>query len=380
MVQKNSPKGEFFCVKLIPMKELVAKITDIKDRIAQAIISLKLTELEEELDVLDEQSKKSGFWDERETAQETMQKIDSLKKVIMPWRKMETEATEMMELAASLTEGDSMIAEIEEQLAKTEIELAAHETEIYLSGKYDKLPAILSIFAGAGGVDAQDWAEMLLSMFLKYAERKDFKANVISKTDGAEAGIKNATIEISGAFAYGLLRSERGVHRLVRISPYDADKARHTSFALVEIIPEITEVDMEIPESDIRIDTYRASGHGGQGVNTTDSAVRLTHIPTGATVSVQNERSQLQNKATALKILKARVQAIKDSEREKELKIIRGDNMSAEWGSQIRSYVIHPYQMVKDHRTGQETSDTQGVLNGELDEFIEAYLKGNDKT
>jgi peptide chain release factor 2 len=362
------------------MKELVAKITDIKDRIAQAIISLKLTELEEELDVLDEQSKKSGFWDERETAQETMQKIDSLKKVIMPWRKMETEATEMMELAASLTEGDSMIAEIEEQLAKTEIELAAHETEIYLSGKYDKLPAILSIFAGAGGVDAQDWAEMLLSMFLKYAERKDFKANVISKTDGAEAGIKNATIEISGAFAYGLLRSERGVHRLVRISPYDADKARHTSFALVEIIPEITEVDMEIPESDIRIDTYRASGHGGQGVNTTDSAVRLTHIPTGATVSVQNERSQLQNKATALKILKARVQAIKDSEREKELKIIRGDNMSAEWGSQIRSYVIHPYQMVKDHRTGQETSDTQGVLNGELDEFIEAYLKGNDKT
>jgi peptide chain release factor 2 len=357
------------------MKALLERIISIKDKVADAILSLKLAEKEEELDLLEQTSRASDFWNDSDTAQKTMQKIDSLKKVISPWRTLETEASELMELMVSLTENDPMVSDIEKKTEELEKELASHESDIYLSGKYDSMPAILSIYAGAGGVDAQDWAEMILSMYLKYFERKGFAATVISKTDGTEAGIKNASIEVVGPFAYGLLKSERGVHRLVRISPYDADKARHTSFALVEVIPEITEIELDIPESDIKIDTFRASGHGGQGVNTTDSAVRLTHIPTGATVSVQNERSQLQNKQTALKILKSRVQAITDSEREKELKIIRGENMANEWGSQIRSYVIHPYQMVKDHRTNVETSDTQGVLGGDLDEFISAYLK-----
>lgn len=363
------------CVKIFEMKETIEKLTEIKNRVADAILSLKLGEKEQELEMLEAETKSPDFWNDSEIAQGVMQKIDGFKKIIGPWRKMEADATDLLEIAATIAEGDDLAAEITEKTTALESELAGHETEVYLSGKYDSLNAVLSIFAGAGGVDAQDWAEMLLTMYLKYFEQKGFGATVISKTEGGEAGIKSASIEVSGPFAYGMLRSERGVHRLVRISPYDADKARHTSFALVEVIPEITETDFDIPESEIKVDTFRASGHGGQGVNTTDSAVRLTHVPTGITVSVQNERSQLQNKATALKILKARVQTLKDSERDKELRIIRGENMANEWGSQIRSYVIHPYQMVKDHRTGYETSDTQGVLGGDLDQFIESYLK-----
>jgi peptide chain release factor 2 len=359
------------------MKELIERITRIKSSVAEAIINLKLSEKEMELDVLEEETKRPGFWEDSDTARLTMQKVDGFKKIVNPWRHLEKEASELLELLAGLKEEDDMVAEISTQVTALEEELKSHETEIYLGGKYDQLPAILSIFAGAGGVDAQDWAEMVLTMYLKFAEKHGFEATVVSKSEGSEAGIKAASIEINGPLAYGLLKSERGVHRLVRISPYDADKARHTSFALVEVIPEITETDLNIPDSEIKVDTYRASGHGGQGVNTTDSAVRLTHLPTGATVSVQNERSQLQNKNTAMKILKARVQIILDSEREKELKIIRGENMANEWGSQIRSYVIHPYQMVKDHRTGIETSDTQGVLAGDLDEFITGYLKDN---
>lgn len=357
------------------MKQLIDRLTEIKSRVADAILSLKLAEKEEELDLLEAESKKPEFWNDSDNAKLTMQKIDILKKVIRPWRELEKDASELLEILATVKEGDSILADVEKRTAELEKVLAEHETDVYLSGKYDSLPAVLSVYAGAGGVDAQDWAEMLLSMYLKYSERKGFTSTIVSKTSGGEAGIKSVSVEVSGPYAYGLLKSERGVHRLVRISPYDADKARHTSFALVEVIPEITDVDLDIPESDIKVDTFRASGHGGQGVNTTDSAVRLTHIPTGVTVSVQNERSQLQNKQTALKILKARVQTLHDSEKEKELKIIKGDNMSAEWGSQIRSYVIHPYQMVKDHRTGIETSDTQGVLSGNLDQFIESYLK-----
>jgi len=359
------------------MKELIEQLIDIKNRIADAILALKLTEKESELDVLEEESRKSTFWENKELAQETTQKINSLKQIAGPWRKMENDASDLLELLETVKENDSIIKEIEAKKSELERELESHETETYFSDKYDSLNAILSIYSGAGGVDAQDWAEMLLSMFLKYAVKHKLTTTIIHLASGSEAGLKNVSVEIKGPFAYGLLKSERGVHRLVRISPYDADKARHTSFALVEVIPEIEKTDMEIPESELRVDTFRASGHGGQSVNTTDSAVRITHIPTKTTVSVQNERSQLQNRQTAMKILKSRLQTLKDSETEKELKIIKGEQMSAEWGSQIRSYVIHPYQMVKDHRTNIETSDAQSVLNGDLDQFVEAYLKTN---
>lgn len=357
------------------MKEVKEKLIDIKKRISDAIITLKLTEKESELDVLEAESQKMNFWEDQVNAKLVMQKVNSLKQVINPWRQLERTAADLLEMLDASSEPDELFDEISDQVSKIEKELESKETETYLSGKHDQDNAILSIFAGAGGVDAQDWAEMLLSMYLKYAEKKGFQKNIISLSAGQEAGVKSVSVEITGPFAYGMLKSEGGVHRLVRISPYDADKARHTSFAMVEVVPEIEATSVDIPESDIKVETFRASGHGGQSVNTTDSAVRLTHIPTGTVVICQNERSQLQNKAKAMQVLRARVQVIKESERDKEIKIIRGDNLSAEWGSQIRSYVLHPYQMVKDHRTEAETSNTDAVLNGDLDLFVEAYLK-----
>jgi peptide chain release factor 2 len=357
------------------MKELKEKLFLIKKRVGEAILNLKLAEKEGELEMLEETSKKTDFWENQETAKQTLQKINTLKEMIGPWRKIETTATDLLEMAEEISEEDELVNDIKKQAAELESELEHHETEAYLGGKYDALGAVLSIYAGAGGADAQDWAEMLLSMLLKYSTSHNLATNIIHLTPGSEAGVKSVSVEVSGPFAYGLLKSERGVHRLVRISPFDADKARHTSFALVEVIPEIEAADLTLPETDLKIETFRASGHGGQSVNTTDSAVRITHVPTGITVSVQNERSQMQNKAVAMKILKARIATEREAEREKELKIIRGESMANEWGSQIRSYVLHPYQMVKDHRTGEETSDTTGVLNGELDKFVEAYLK-----
>lgn len=361
------------------MKDLAEKLVDIKNRIADAILALKLTEKETELDILEEETKKADFWNDRENARNITQKINALKQITEPWRKIEKEATELFELLSVTKENEKdIVKDIDAKVRELEKQLKEHETETYFSGKYDGMNAVLSIYSGAGGVDAQDWAEMLLSMFLKYTARKKLEATIIHLSPGGEAGIKSVSVEVKGPFAYGFLKSERGVHRLVRISPFDADKARHTSFALVEVIPEIERTDLEIPESEIKIDTFRASGHGGQSVNTTDSAVRITHIPTKTVVSVQNERSQLQNRQTAMKILKARLQALKEAEHEKELKIIKGESMSAEWGSQIRSYVIHPYNMVKDHRTGTETSNTQAVLTGDLDQFVEAYLKSSE--
>lgn len=347
----------------------------MKKRIDDAVISLKLDEKESELDLLEEESQKETFWEDRENSQKVLQKINSLKSLAQPWRKMEHDINDLLSLLETANEDDEILPNVKDDLDSVNTELKRHESETYLGGKYDTENALVSIYAGAGGVDAQDWAEMLLGMFVKYAERKGLKAEITSLSEGTEAGLKNVTIEITGPNAYGLFKSEGGVHRLVRISPYDADKARHTSFALVEVIPEIEDTSTVIPETELKTDTYRASGHGGQSVNTTDSAVRITHIPTGTVVTCQNERSQLQNKDRAMKILKSRLATLREAEREAELKIIKGDNLSAEWGSQIRSYVLHPYQMVKDHRTSVETSDTKGVLEGDLDLFVESYLK-----
>ena len=287
------------------------------------------------------------------------------------------EAKEFGKLAIEEDDKESLAA-----LAKSAETLKARfeklEFTTLMDSEYDTSDAIIAIHAGAGGTEAQDWAEMILRMFTRYAESKNWKVKILDKSDGAEAGIKSVTISVQGRYAYGHFKAEAGVHRLVRISPFDADKQRHTSFALAEVLPDLGELEeTEIDPKDIRIDTFLASGHGGQGVQTTYSAVRITHLPTKIVASCQNERSQLQNKETAMRILQARLHAVYMKEREEEKKKLRGEFTSAEWGNQIRSYVLHPYRLVKDHRTKYETQDTEKVLDGDLDRFIEEYLRFN---
>jgi len=265
------------------------------------------------------------------------------------------------------------------ELAESEADLDELEQEVFYSGGHDNASAYLSVHAGAGGTEAQDWASMLLRMYQRYAEKEDYKLQLLDKTDGEEAGIKSATVLMKGYRAYGNLKGENGVHRLVRISPFDADKARHTSFALVEVVPEVEKSELEIKSDDIRIDVYRAGGHGGQGVNTTDSAVRITHLPTKIVVTCQNERSQLQNKLQAMKILQGKLQLLEDEKRRIAAQNIKGEPILASWGNQIRSYVLQPYQLVKDTRSDYETSAVKDVLDGELEGFIEAYLKHSYK-
>lgn len=280
-------------------------------------------------------------------------------------------------------EGDEDTArEVGEQLDGLSRSLLELETRVLLSGEYDGRDAVVTVHAGAGGTDSQDWAEMLLRMLLRWAERRGFKVDVHDEQEGDEAGIRSATFTVHGTRAYGLLHGDRGVHRLVRISPFDAQSRRHTAFASVDVVPVLDEVEEEIavPDDDLRVDVYRSSGPGGQGVNTTDSAVRLTHLPTGLVVSCQNERSQLQNKATALTLLKAKLAELERSKREAELASVRGEQRDVAWGSQIRSYVLHPYQMVKDHRTGHESGNTAALLDGDLDDFIAAYLQWRVKS
>ena len=270
-----------------------------------------------------------------------------------------------------------MASGLDTEMASLEKEFGRLRTSLLFSGPYDERNAIISISAGAGGTEATDWAEMLLRMYLRWAQRHRFATEILDQLEGEEAGLKSATVAVDGRYAYGNLRAERGVHRLVRISPYDSQKRRHTTFALVEVLPEVaddTEVG-EIPEDELRIETFRSQGAGGQHVNKTDSAVRLTHIPTGITAQSQNERSQHQNRESAMKILKARLLERRVEEREKELSVLRGEHVEAGWGNQIRSYVLHPYQMVKDHRTDYETSATTDVLDGDLDGFMLAELE-----
>ncbi len=286
-----------------------------------------------------------------------------------------SDAEVLWELAAG--ENDEGVAqEAADELSTLEEELGSLEVVALLSGDFDDHPAILEVHAGEGGTDSQDWAEMLLRMYLRWAERRSFKAEIVAATEGEEAGLKSATVTVEGRFAYGLLATERGVHRLVRISPFDSAKRRHTSFASIDVTPEVEEdVDIEISPDDLRIDTYRSSGAGGQHVNVTDSAVRITHIPTGIVVSCQNERSQMQNRAVAMRILKSRLLARAREERETEIRALAGEKRDIGFGSQIRSYVLHPYQMVKDHRTGIEVGNVQAVLDGDLGRFIEAELR-----
>jgi peptide chain release factor 2 len=319
-----------------------------------------------------------SFWDDREKAVEISKEVEDLDDEISKWEELKKEITELEELVAvAQREGDTSI---EEEAYKKYEELkekfAKLEFFVLFSEKYDKNNAILSIHAGTGGIEAQDWAEMLERMFLRFVEKKNWKVILVDRNVGTEAGIKSATYKVEGRWAYGFLKSESGVHRLVRISPFDAEQMRHTSFALVEVIPELPEAEeIRIKNEDLRIDVFRASGPGGQSVNTTDSAVRIVHKPTNITVSCQTERSQHQNKETALKILKSKLYKLQEEEKEKEELKLRGKLEKAEWGKQIRSYVMQPYKMVKDHRTNYEIQDVEAVLDGELEGFMEAYLR-----
>ncbi len=296
------------------------------------------------------------------------------------WEKLRSSTAELFDFTKLVVEEDAdnpeVDADIGRQLAELQKTFASLEFTTLMGEQYDENDAIVAIHAGAGGTDAQDWAEMLMRMYLRYAERKGWTVKMMDESRGGEAGIKSAMFSVSGRYAYGYFKAEAGVHRLVRLSPFNSDQLRQTSFALLEVLPDLGDIEeVKIDPKDIRIDTYLAGGHGGQGVQTTYSAVRITHMPSGLVVTCQNERSQTQNKETAMRILRARLHKLYLEERAAEKKKLRGEFTSAEWGNQIRSYVLHPYQMVKDHRTKHETADTRGVLDGDLDPFVEAYLK-----
>jgi len=331
---------------------------------------------------LEQTAAEKDFWSDPQKASKVMQELEELRGIIKTLSDLETELSEIKDLSEIISEdetgSENEEADLQKKLVEVEEKINKLEFKTLLGGEYDRSDAILDIHSGAGGVDAQDWAEMLLRMYLRFAEKNKFKAKIVDETRGQEAGIKSVTVEISGPYAYGNLKSEGGVHRLVRLSPYNSDNLRQTSFALVEIMPVIEDLkEVVINPADIRVDVYRSSGAGGQSVNTTDSAVRITHLPSGIVATCQNERSQMQNKEQAMKILKAKLHQKYLADMEKEKAGLRGVSVSAEWGSQIRSYVLHPYKLVKDHRTKHETANAEAVLEGNLDEFIEAYLRFN---
>jgi peptide chain release factor 2 len=336
------------------------------------VITFDPEALERRIAELEEELGKPGFWDDQQHAAQVSAEHARLTRRLERYRGLTQEYHDAQELLAM---DDDMAAEIEASIAPLREELDRLQEDALFSGEYDAGDALVTIHAGTGGTDAQDWAEILLRMYLRWAQRRGFATELLEASPGEEAGLKSATFTVKGENAYGILKAERGVHRLVRLSPFDQAHRRHTSFAQVIVSPLLAEdVDVEIDESDLRIDTYRASGAGGQHVNKTDSAVRITHIPTGIVVQIQNERSQSSNKQTALRVLRSRLVELEQEKREEELAKERGSSQQADFGSQIRSYVLHPYQLVKDHRTEYETGNTQAVLDGDLDEFVREYL------
>lgn len=355
------------------MQPLLERIQALKIKLDEAYEQLNVPAKAEELAVIDEQLASSEVWNNIERAQGLSKQAASLRAQIEPWQTLRLQTTDIAEF---MTIGDSsMLPEFEDQLAALETNLENLKKDLLFRGQYDDHAAILKLSAGVGGTDAQDWCEMLERMYLRWAEKAGMKVELIERSTGEEAGIKSATYSISGPYAYGKLQGEHGVHRLVRLSPFNSDNLRQTSFALVEAMPEIDAPDeVQLDEKDLKIDVYRAGGHGGQSVNTTDSAVRVTHLPTNTVVAIQNERSQLQNKETALKILRGKLAQMLADQHAASLADLRAGE-SASWGAQIRNYVLHPYQLVKDTRTKYEDKDTSGVLDGKIDGFIDAYLE-----
>jgi len=355
------------------MQPAQKRAEQLKTAIAEAWDRLHLDRKQAELAAIDEQLATSDVWSDSEKAQLLSKQAAALRGQIDPWVTLQTQLSDTGELLA--LEDESLLPELEKQLQLLEDRYEELSTALLFDGDYDEHNAIVRLSAGVGGTDAQDFTEMLERMYLRWAEKAGMEARIIERSTGEEAGIKSAVLEISGSYAYGKLKSEHGVHRLVRLSPFNSDNLRQTSFALVEVLPQIdTPDEVEINESDLKIDVYRAGGHGGQSVNTTDSAVRVTHVPTGIVVAIQNERSQLQNRETAMKILRSKLAQLQLEQHAESISELRAGE-SANWGSQIRNYVLHPYSLVKDTRTKYEERDTQGVLDGKIDGFIEAYLK-----
>lgn len=358
------------------MQPLLKRLEPLQADIDAAYTRLKVADKERKLTELDGQLADPDIWHNPDNAQNISKQAASLRSTIEPWQTLHAQAHDIQELMA--LGDDSLAGEFDQQITAMEQELARLKKDLLFDGAYDDHAAILKLSAGAGGTDAQDWAEMLERMYLRWGEKAGMKTELIERSTGEEAGIKSSTITFTGPYAYGKLRSEHGVHRLVRLSPFNADNLRQTSFALAEVMPEIDAPDeVVIDEKDLKIDVYRAGGHGGQSVNTTDSAVRITHLPTNIVVAIQNERSQLQNKETAMKILRSKLAQLQLEQHVSDMKELKGESKEAAWGNQIRNYVLHPYTLVKDTRTKHEDRDTQGVLDGKLDDFMTSYLENN---
>jgi len=356
------------------LEELTQRLLKVEKDILEFKDLLSIEKKTERMSELQMKMAEPGFWDDQSSSLETINELKSLKEDVESFRGVEERVGELKDLLS--LEDESYFKDIEAELSALEDETEKVRLNILFQGKFDEANAILEINSGAGGTEACDWAGMLLRMYTRWSEDKKFTVKVINELRGEEAGIKSVTLLIEGRRAYGLLKAEKGVHRLVRISPFDSNKRRHTSFASLEVLPEVKgEIEIEVRPEDLKVDTYRASGAGGQHVNKTDSAVRITHLPTGIVVACQNERSQHQNKHTALNILKAKLYQIEEEKKRREMEKLSGSKMKIEWGSQIRSYVLHPYLMVKDHRTGFEMPQAKDVLDGKLDGFIYSYLK-----
>jgi peptide chain release factor 2 len=339
-----------------------------------------LSSKQHEIDVLEQRSAEPGLWDNPREAQQVMQRLARLKQEVGQWDELDSRLTSLAEFIdlAMAEEDESLYHEINAEMEIARKELEQREFALMLGDRYDDRDAFLSIQAGTGGTDAQDWADMMLRMYVRWAESRNYQTSVIDISPGDEAGIKSVTLEIRGDYAYGYTKAEAGVHRLIRLSPFNSANIRQTSFARVEVMPEVDDApEVVIRSDDVRIDVFRSTGHGGQSVNTTDSAVRLTHLPTGIVVTCQNERSQLQNKETAMRVLRGRLLERELQRQNEERQNLRGEYRQADFGNQMRTYYLHPYTLVKDHRTDHETSDVKSVLDGSLDPFIESYLRWN---
>jgi peptide chain release factor 2 len=360
------------------MDEISKKANDLQKKVHLSMDRLNLDELVKEKNEIDKAVSSPDFWQDNSAAQEKLKTQAKLAKQIEPWQKLDSSLKDIVELS-NLNDSE-LSGDLDKQIKDASDTYKTLKEELKLNGPYDGHDAIVSIFAGAGGTDAQDWTQMLFRMYVRWAEKNDYKVKIIDETPGDEAGLKSVIFEVSGASAYGKLKGEHGVHRLVRLSPFNSASSRETSFSKVDILPKIDSPDdLAIDDKDLRIDVYRSGGHGGQSVNTTDSAVRITHIPTGLVVAIQNERSQLQNRETAMTILRSRLVQLQMEQHLEKISELKGPNQSAEWGNQIRSYVLHPYKQVKDLRTKFESNDPDAVLDGQLNDFINAYLDLHSK-